>query len=195
MEKKILLILNLDETLIHASSEKLNTEPDFTCFNYFVYKRPFLKEFLNDVNLYFELAVWSSADDDYVQVVVDNIFPKGIKLSFVWGRSKCTPKVNLNIDEYGYYDFNNLAHMNYIKRLRKLKKLGFTMERMLIVDDTPHKCSENYGNAIYPDVFEGNLSDDELPLLQEYLKSLKDLNNVRYLEKRFCRNEINKMCK
>ena len=186
------LILDLDETLIHASSEKLNTEPDFTCFNYFVYKRPFLKEFLNHINQYFELAVWSSADDDYVQVVVDKIFPKGIKLSFVWWRSKCTPKVNLNIDEYGYYDFNNLAHMNYIKRLRKLKKLGFTMERMLIVDDTPHKCTENYGNAIYPEVFEGNLNDDELPLLQEYLKSLKDLNNVRYLEKRFWRNEIKK---
>jgi carboxy-terminal domain RNA polymerase II polypeptide A small phosphatase len=37
---KKLLILDLDETLIHATSKKLSREPDFIVFDYFVYKRP-----------------------------------------------------------------------------------------------------------------------------------------------------------
>ena len=39
-------LLDLDETLIYATEEKLGGESDFIVGQYFVYKRPFLNEFL-----------------------------------------------------------------------------------------------------------------------------------------------------
>jgi hypothetical protein len=43
--EKILLILDLDETLIHASEEQLDREADFRVFGYHVYIRPHLEPF------------------------------------------------------------------------------------------------------------------------------------------------------
>ncbi|MEM6966127.1 MAG: HAD family hydrolase, partial [Bacteroidota bacterium] len=119
---KILLILDIDETLIHTTSQKLEYNPDFTVFDYPVYKRPFLEEFLISVAKDFHLAVWSSASDDYVEKIVEVIFPKEIKLHFVWGRGRCTYRRNLNIDEYGYYSDNYFDHYHYIKPLKKVKR-------------------------------------------------------------------------
>ncbi|MEO0790655.1 MAG: HAD family hydrolase, partial [Bacteroidota bacterium] len=103
-EEKILLILDVDETLIHATEKELSQKVDFKIFNYNVYKRPFLDEFLEEVKSNFLLAIWSSASDDYVEEITKRIIPKEIKLEFVWGRSRCTYRRNLRIDEYGYYD-------------------------------------------------------------------------------------------
>ena len=61
---------------------------------------------------------------------------------------------------------------------------------MLIIDDSPEKTKDNYGNAIYINVFEGNQNDQELQVLSEYLHSIKNTNNVRSLEKRGWRNQV-----
>jgi len=190
--EKILLILDLDETLIHATSKKLERDAEFIIFDYHVYCRPYLESFLLEMNKYFKLAVWSSASDDYVEKVVENIFSKDIDLEFVWGRSHCTPKRLLHIDEYGNYENSYPSHYNYIKRLKKLKRKGFHLEKMIIVDDTPHKSKENYGNAIYPKEYLGDLKDNELQKLSKYLIGLKDEKNVRTIEKRGWRTQIEK---
>ena len=75
-----LLILDLDETLIHASATKVREEADFQVFHYFVYKRPGLATFLTTCTQHFKLAIWSSASDDYVQAVVKQILPPSITL-------------------------------------------------------------------------------------------------------------------
>jgi RNA polymerase II subunit A small phosphatase-like protein len=85
---RTLLILDLDETLVFASETALSRPADFVAFDYHVYKRPHLEKFLEIVREHFDLAVWSSASDLYVEVVVQNIFPQDIKLHFVWGRSR-----------------------------------------------------------------------------------------------------------
>ena len=183
-ENKILLILDIDETLIHARETELNRKPDFIVFDYLVYKRPFLDDFLLQVKDNFLLAVWSSASDAYVEAIVENIFPKEIKLEFIWGRSRCTYRRNLQIDEYGYYDGNYLNHYHYIKPLKKLKRKGYKLDRILIVDDSPHKCQDNYGNAIYPKEYNGEQNDYELKFLAKYLDNLKEKENLRRIEKR-----------
>jgi RNA polymerase II subunit A small phosphatase-like protein len=94
-EEKKLLILDIDETLIHATNKSLDRLPDFMISKYQVYKRPYLDEFLQEIKEDFLLAIWSSASDDYVRAVVEKIIPKEIKLEFVWGRSRCTLKRNL----------------------------------------------------------------------------------------------------
>ena len=179
MTDKILLILDIDETLLHATKQHLGRDSDFSLFGYHVYRRPFLDEFLTECDRHFHLGVWSSSSDDYAEEIIRRIFPGHIKPLFVWGRSRCTYAVN--------WEDNNFE---YQKVLKKLKKRGFTLERILIVDDTPAKVKRNYGNAIYMSEFTGDPADEELRLLARYLHRLKDVENVRTIEKRFWREEI-----
>jgi TFIIF-interacting CTD phosphatase-like protein len=174
---QILLILDLDETLIHATEKKLDIESDFQYAEYYVYKRPNLIEFLTEMNQYFKLAVWSSADDNYVDDVVELIKPTEIEFEFVWARSRCTTRRDYELDTYVRE-----------KRLKKVKKQGFRLEKSLIVDDSPEKTRDNFGNAIYVLPFEGDQNDNELNLLSEFLKTIKDSENVRRIEKRGWRN-------
>ncbi len=188
----MLVVLDLDETLIHATKNKLDQKADFQLFDYHVYKRPYLNDFLTEINEDFLLAVWSSASDDYVEKMIKLIFPKEIKLEFVWGRSRCTYRRNLQIDEYGYYDDNHLSHYHYIKPLKKIKKYGYDLGKILIIDDSPHKCQDNFGNAIYPKEFKGEKQDDDLKFLSQYLKTFIGMKTVRRIEKRNWRFKFDK---
>jgi len=187
-ENKTLLILDIDETLVFASPDELPLKADFVVFDYYVYKRPYLDEFLNELKDDFLIALWSSASDDYVNEIAAQIIPPDIKPEFVWGRSRCTYRRNIQIDESGYYG-DGFMHYHYIKPLKKLKRKGYQLERILIVDDSPHKSKNNYGNAIYPREFNGDMNDNELKFLSQYLKKLKDALNVRQIEKRNWRSK------
>jgi hypothetical protein len=76
------------------------------------------------------------------------------------------------------------SHYNYLKVLKKVRNKGYRLERMLIVDDTPSKARRNYGNVIYPKEYLGDSGDNELLLLFKYLMKIKDVENVRTIEKR-----------
>ncbi len=188
-DNKILLILDVDETLIYATEKKLNQHSDFEIFGYYIYKRPFLNEFLNAIKDDFLIAIWSSASDEYVNEVIKRIIPNDVSLEFIWGRSRCTYKRNIQTDEYGYYDSEINNHYHYIKPLKKLKKKGYALNRILIVDDTPHKSKDNFGNAIYPNAFMGDIADSELSKLSKYLKTFTTLDSVRHIEKRNWQNK------
>lgn len=181
---KSLLILDLDETLIHARTTPLNRQEDAKIFHFYMYKRPFVDAFLAFAKEHFYVAVWSSASDDYVAEVVAATFPNEYPLEFVWGRSRCTTRSKRYEEHFGRYmdDYSN-PHV-YLKRLQKIKRHGFSLERTLIVDDSPEKCTCNYGNAIYSTAYVGAMDDEELPLLEKYLTTLKDIKNVRAIEKR-----------
>ena len=185
-ESKILLILDVDETLIFGSTIELNKPPDFTVFNYFIYQRPYLKEFFYKIKDHFLIALWSSADDEYVEEIAKKIVPKNIELEFIWGRSRCIYRRNFNavFDDYQEYSTSDSSHYHFVKPLKKLKKRGYKLEQILIVDDTPHKSKDNYGNAIYPKEYKGEEKDNELLLLADYLLTLKDKTNIRRIEKR-----------
>ena len=176
---KILLVLDLDETLIHSTKLILKTEPDFKYEDYFVYFRPGVSDFLEKMSLIFDLAVWSSGEDKYVEDLVDAINPKNIHFEFIWGRSRCTKVRDYELEKFFYE-----------KRLKKLKNKGFSIEKILIVDDSPEKSRDNYGNAIYIKPFEGDPEDKELIFLAQYLETVKDKENIRKLEKRGWRDRF-----
>jgi len=169
----ILLILDLDETLIYATEEPLQRSPDFVLGPYVVYQRPYLGEFLTSCAASFRLAVWSTATDDYVRPVVERIMPPGIEPAFVWGRSRC-------VRRYDPEQFEEYP----VKDLKKVKRLGYRLERVLIADDTPRKVHRHYGNAVYVPPFYGDAQDETLPRLARFLISLRGAPNVRTLEKR-----------
>lgn len=176
---KKLLVLDLDETLIHANENELNIGADFYCNGYFVHKRPFLHEFMAEVSAHFEVAIWSSADDKYVEDIVQQL---GVSCNFnvVWGNSRCTPKRDHTDDS-----------IVYEKKLEKLKRKNFSIHQMIIVDDSPEKCRHNFGNAIYIKPFTDDQNDKELLYLKDYLLSIKEVENIRSLEKRGWRSQIN----
>ncbi len=187
LHKKILLILDLDETLIFATTEPLTRKEDFKVGDYFVYKRPYLAAFLQTIHKHFTLAVWSSASDDYVTSIVEQITPPDVSFTFIWGRSRCTYKRNHLASSYLHDDYQEYY---YTKPLKKVKKKGYSLEKILIVDDSPYKVVQNYGNAIYPKEYRGDLRDEELKYLATYLETLKDCKNVRTVEKRGWRAQI-----
>jgi TFIIF-interacting CTD phosphatase-like protein len=171
-----LLILDLDETLIHATEKELEYSPDFKFDKYHVHKRPHLDKFLIEISKHFTIGIWSSADDIYVTEIVNKIKPDNVAFEIVWGRSRCTLKRDFSLDNY-YYE----------KRLKKLKQKGFKLEQIIIVDDSLEKSRNNFGNAIYIKEYTGNSTDEELKHLYDYLLTLKNSDNVRTIEKRFWR--------
>ena len=184
---KALLILDLDETLLHAidSHDATEHEPlpgvdiDFRLGSIMVYRRPHLSQFLTRMWKVYDLAVWSSGGKDYVEGAVAKIMVDHPQPLFVWSSSRCTQRVEFDI---GYRKYN-------IKNLQKLWK-RFNKNRMLIVDDTPEKCIRNYGSAVYIREFVGDQKDEELLHLADYLESLASAPNFRTIEKRGWRNRF-----
>lgn len=177
--KDKLIILDLDETLIFSTSTKLSLKEDYIVGEYFVYKRPGLENFIKFIQLYFQLAVWSSSTSDYAQSIVNKIFVEPGILKFIWSRERCVAK--LDLDSYEQY---------WIKDLKKVKKLGFDLEKILVIDDSREKLRRNYGNHIPVASFKGDLTDDELTKLILYLNKIKDLDSFRSIEKRNWRSSV-----
>src|SRR3546814_14504898 len=71
--ERILLILDLDETLIRAVEEPLDRPADFRLPDFHVYRRPHLDAFLALLSENFDLAVWLTGNSPYVDAIVDQI--------------------------------------------------------------------------------------------------------------------------
>jgi len=186
-KKKPLLILDLDETLVHGidTEDKNNNRPvpgvpiDFRVGAIIGYRRPHLSEFLTRIWQHYDVAVWSSGGCDWVEGAVAKIMDGYPQPLFVWSAARCTRRVEF---EPYYREFK-------IKNLKKLWN-RFDKNRMLIVDDSPEKCFRNYGSAVYIKEFKGEQDDQELLHLATYLESLSDLPNFRTVEKRGWRNRF-----
>lgn len=71
-----------------------------------------------------------------------------------------------------------------------MKRAGYDLNRVLIVDDSPEKAQRDYGNAIYVAPYQGEREDCELQLLSRYLQSLATAQSVRRIEKRAWRSRV-----
>ena len=175
---KKLIILDIDETLIHATENKLEREPDFESELYYVYKRPYVHEFIEFCFAHFSVAVWTTAGDKFADHVVTNLFENDKRLEFVWSRNRCTPIFERELHEHGH-----------LKNLAKVKKKGFPLEHVIMIDDTPSKLRKSYGNLVRVNEFVGDPKDNELLILMKYLKDLKSEENIRKVEKRGWQNK------
>lgn len=175
----ILLILDLDETLVRSVKTPLARPPDFQLFDYHVYRRPHLGLFLRTCAEHFRLAVWTSGTADYAQAILAGILPADISLDFVWSRSRCT-LVWTEAQE----------GQDYLKDLKKVKAKGYRLERVLALDDRPEVYARSYGNLVQIAPYLGAADDEELRLLARYLPVLAGCPNVRPVEKRRWRTTI-----
>lgn len=170
---KPLLILDIDETLVHGRVEPLERAADFSADFYHIYMRPHVHEFLKIVSAEYNLACWSSATQDYLETILKEFSRDLEPLQFVWDRRRCTRRFDFILQE----EF-------FLKDLRKVKRAGFDLNRVLILEDEPRKVNRNYGNAIYVKPYFGAIDDEELPKLARYLIEISQTENFRTLEKR-----------
>ncbi len=177
LERK-LLILDLDETLIYATEENLEREPDFRVAQYSVYKRPFVESFLDFCFEHFDVAVWTSSTTNYAKEIIKNIFDSKHKMSFIWARSRCTVR------------FDEEREQVYEKKITKVRRRGYDLKLVIVVDDSPEKWRSSYGNLVRVKPFFGETEDDELKHLTVYLEKLKGVENIRKIEKRIWRNRL-----
>lgn len=162
-----IIVFDLDETLIHATKNKLDIQEDFRYEDYYIYKRPFVHEFLSACAKLCPIAIWSSADDDYVNSIVKQLLEDSIELDFIWGRSECWMKI-IKVED----NETGLKRKEYqnIKPLEKIRRKGYEMNNLLIIDDSLYKVKDNPDNYFIIEAFEGNQQDQELKYLLSYLK-------------------------
>lgn len=155
-DNRKLLILDIDETLLYSTEEALDRPEDFIVFDYFIYLRPHLERFLRYSLDHFRLAVWTSSGSQYAAEVVDRIFPSREALEFLWAAERC----NVRFDHEEQEPYN-------LKQLAKVRRRGYDLNQVLVIDDTPKKHQKNYGNLIQVREYEGNLEDSELLCLEQ----------------------------
>lgn len=147
MQKRI-LILDLDETLIFSVKERLNHPESFIYNDYYVYLRPNLSWFLNNIKTHYKIGIWSVADDEYVEQIVKKIIPKDIDLEFIWSRSWISP--------------DSFDGKQYIKKMTELAHLGYKLDELLLIDDNEKNITINSPYSILIKPFKGNPKDKEL---------------------------------
>lgn len=169
----LLVVLDIDETLVYSSRERLEQEPDFTVGPFFVHKRPGVDEFLAAVFASYRVVFWTSSSPGYAHPLLRRLLPESAEPVFVWCSDRCTRR--FDPDDLRYYG---------AKKLAKVKWLGYDLRRVVVVDDTPQKHRQNYGNWIRIEAFAGDLSDRALERLVPFLAALSEEANGRAVEKR-----------
>ncbi len=173
------MILDLDETLIFAEETPLDRNADFVVGQFFVYKRPYLQEFIKFCTENFDVAVWTSSTRNYAVKIVEEIFPNPNNLAFFWSRERCTIRYDEELQET-YFE----------KMMSKVRRRGYDLKKVIVVDDSPEKWRNSYGNLVRIKPFFGETEDNELERLIVYLERLNSVENIRKTEKRNWQNRI-----
>jgi len=111
--------------------------------------------------------------------VLENIFDSNFQTAFVWARERCT------------FSFDAEEQVNFFeKKMTKIRRCGYKLNSVIVVDDSPEKWRSSYGNLVRVRAFFGEPDDDELKHLAVYLERLKRIENIRKFEKRGWRNRL-----
>ena len=180
-EGKKLLLLDLDETLIHSefrdstnykSLDKM--KENSKCYNrsfsyvennykyYFdIYFRPFLFDFLHEIKNYFDLAIFTASSQGYADTIINYIDPKNEFFKFRLYRDACIP-----IHKY-----------LYIKDLRIIK--NYNPNDIILMDNSLYSFINQPSNGMLIYSFYYNHKDNELinakNFLIKYIYPSKDI--------------------
>lgn len=146
-----LVIFDLDETLVHATEVPLPHVHDFQVGSYFVYVRPFASELIEVSASRFDIAVWSSSSEQYVEAVSAALFGQSAPLKFSWSVSRCVQKVDPK--SHGYV---------YVKDLRRVMKHGYTVDQIVMLDDSREKLQRQPARHLCVPAFLGDPGDRAL---------------------------------
>lgn len=173
MSKSILLVLDLNGLFIerkHSSSHKYDHGYQFRTSNgYYVFVRPYTKEFLKYAFSSFNVGIWSCMNYKNTNNIIKRILtPKQQKhLQFIMTQEDC----------YNTGEFKQDGSPIFYKSLNKIWKnpeLYKFYNHTLLIDDSENKTKYNPEyTSIHPISFNHNYKNDkELKELQTYLLDL-----------------------
>jgi Dullard-like phosphatase family protein len=167
--KQYTLVLDLDETLIHFKAYPNDDSSGILQF------RPFLSEFLSNINNYYELIVFTAATQDYADPIINAIEQKGTKF-----------------DHRLYRIHTRILNNVFVK---DLSSLGRDMSRIIIVDNMEQNYKLQPDNGITIRPFWGKDTND-MALFDLYhilIKIVKQNMDVRKGIKDFKEDIISKV--
>jgi CTD nuclear envelope phosphatase 1 len=174
MVRRKVLVLDLDETLIHSHHDgivrpmvKPGTPPDFVLrvvidkhpVRFFVHKRPHVDYFLSVVSQWYDLVVFTASMEIYGTAVADKLDRGQGMLTRRYFRQHCTM-------DYGGYT-------------KDLKAIHPDLSSILILDNSPGAYRRFPDNAIPIKSWFSDARDTCLLYLLPFLDCLRFTNDVR----------------
>ncbi|KDO53789.1 hypothetical protein CISIN_1g011867mg [Citrus sinensis] len=164
--KRVTLVLDLDETLVHSSTEPCD-DADFTFQVFFnmkehtvyVRQRPFLRTFLERVAEMFEIIVFTASESVYAEKLLDILDPDRMLIARRAYRESC-------IFSDGSY-------------AKDLTILGVDLARIAIIDNSPQVFRLQLDNGIPIKSWFDDPSDCALISLLPFLETLAAADDVR----------------
>ena len=169
--KKKLLLIDLDETLIHTEFRtkenykelekfvkmtkcyvKTFSFSDENCVYFMdVFFRPYLKMFLQEISKYFDLAIFTAATKNYADTILDYIDPKNEFFQFRLYRDACIP----------------IQNKLYIKDLRIIK--DYDPSNVILMDNSLYSFMNQPSNGMLVNSFYTNNNDIQLINAKSFL--------------------------
>ena len=165
IEKKRYLILDLDETLIFSSRRKISSKSIFIEKNVYLNKRPYLKEFLNNVSKRFNLILFTASEKSYAEKILRFIDKKNNFFMLKFFRKDCVI----------------LPGNLILKNLEFLQ--NFKEKNLAIIDNSVNHFFKNLNNCIPIVPFFGDVKDMELIYLDNFLKEICKAKDFRKIFK------------
>lgn len=164
--KRVTLVLDLDETLVHSSMESCD-DADFTFQVFFnmkehtvyVKQRPFLRTFLERVAEMFEIIVFTASESVYAEKLLDILDPDRTLIARRAYRESC-------IFSDGSY-------------AKDLTILGIDLAKIAIIDNSPQVFRLQVDNGIPIESWFDDPSDHALISLIPFLETLAAADDVR----------------
>ena len=166
------LVLDLDETLFHAQTTKDSRHNHAVKFDYYgkemqyyVAVRPGLFEFLEEMQKYYVLNVFTCSDISYADAILTKIGAKNY-FKRIFARANCK--------------------RNQDKELSKdLSVLGVERSEIILIDDLTRHIKENSLNGLQIAQYLGEKKDKELKKYTAFLKKLAFCADVRSVSEKY----------
>ena len=180
--KKKLLLIDLDETLIHSEfrskdnykaldlftrnskcqSQTFSYSDDNYIYYVDVFFRPYLKKFLKEVSKYFNMAIFTAAMKNYADTIIDYIDPNNEYFQFRLYRDACIP----------------IQQRLYIKDLRIIK--DYDPMNVILMDNSLYSFMNQPSNGMLVNSFYTNHKDTQLISAKNFLiNHIFPCNDVR----------------
>lgn len=164
-EKKI-LVLDLDETLIHSTSRgsrnhdyMIEVLVDKHICLYYVYKRPYVDNFLKKVSEWYKVVVFTASLKEYADPVIDYLDPEKKIFAKRYFRESC--------------QFRNGIYMKDLQIIEK------DLSKICLVDNSSFSYEINKENGIPIETWINDPKDRELLNLLPFLDALRFVEDVR----------------
>ncbi|KAI8873606.1 hypothetical protein GQ42DRAFT_104561, partial [Ramicandelaber brevisporus] len=166
--RKKTLILDLDETLIHATSInpgrkyhfRVEVNVDQLIVLYYVYKRPHVDYFLKKVSEWYNVVIFTASMREYADPVVDRLDPTNTLISGRLFRESCIQR-----------------NGGYVKDLRVVNP---DLSQVCLIDNAPISYAANPENALPIHAWINTDPDDEALLdMLPFLDALRFTDDMR----------------